>query len=117
MKAHNNHQIIEYQGQPVAVVIPYDEYQKLFKKEQNYTVPHEVVEHRVVNGYSSIKAWRLYRGFTQKAMAEQMSITQPAYNQLEKRPFYKAREETQRKLCEVLAVEPAMMTDFEDIEL
>ncbi len=50
-------------------------------------------------------------------MAEKMAITQPAYHQLEKRPFYKAREETQRKLCEILAVEPAMMTDFENIEL
>lgn len=45
-------------------------------KEQNYSVPHEVVEYRVVHGYTSIKAWRVYRGFSQKDIAEKMGTSQ-----------------------------------------
>lgn len=86
-------------------------------KGKNYSVPHEVVEHRVVNGYTSIKAWRLYRGMSQQDMAEKMGTSQSNYSQLESRPFYKAQSNTQRKLCDIFGVEPSMMADFEDIEL
>ncbi len=118
MKAHTKHQVIEHQGEPVAVVVPYDEYLKLCKaEEQQYTIPHEIIESRVLNNYTSVKAWRLYRKLTQAEAAEQMGISQPAYNQMEKRPFYKARKETQRKLCQIFDVLPAMMADFDEIEL
>ena len=66
MKVHTNHQIIEHQGEPVAVVVPYDEYQQLVQKQQSYSIPHEVIEYRVVDGHTSIKSWRLYRGLSQQ---------------------------------------------------
>ncbi len=118
MKAHTEHQIIEFQGNPVAVILPFEDYLQLTQKpSEEYTIPHEVVEARVVKGFGTIKAWRLYRGLSQKAMAEKMGTSQSNYSQMESRPFYKLQTNSQRKLCAILGVSPAILADFEEIEL
>jgi len=117
MKLPTNHQLIEHQGKPIAVVLPFDEYMNLIESDElDYSIPNDVLGNRMA-GDSVIKAWRVYRAFSQEGMAEKMGITQSAYSQLENRSFTKARETTQKKLCAILDVDKKMMIDFESMDL
>ena len=80
-------QIIKQNGHPVFVVIPYEQYIKAFpEKSLEYEtglIPHEVVGMAVNKGFSLIRAWREYLGYTQKDIAEKMGISQAALSQME----------------------------------
>ena len=100
MKKHTEHQIVTHNGIPVAAVIPYPEYLRLFDKgdEQDniptdaeieearadtYTIPHEVMALIVKKQMTPIRAWREHLGLTQDEVAARMTITQPAYARME----------------------------------
>lgn len=55
------HQIIRQGGRPLFVLVPYDEYIDLIKDE-DLSIPHEVVEKHIMEEKSMIKAWREYKG-------------------------------------------------------
>jgi DNA-binding XRE family transcriptional regulator len=86
MREHISHQIIENEGKPIFVVVPYSEYVQLIKQhDRDTTIPQEVVEAYVLKGKSLIAAWREYKKITQIQMAEKLGISQPAYSQMERK--------------------------------
>ena len=106
MSAPINHQIIEKDGQPMFVVIPYSEYLEILseKPDDQVYIPHEVVELNVIDGKSLVRSWREYKGLTQKQVARRMGITQASYAQMEK-PGANLRYATLKKLAGALEVE------------
>ena len=87
MNEPTNIQTIMQDGKPAFVVIPIDEYVRLFPKvprvPEGDAIPHEVVGLTIKKGYTLIRAWREYLGLTQKEVAERMTITQAALSQME----------------------------------
>lgn len=63
MKAH---QLIEHEGEPAYVLVPYKEYMRVF--HGGSPLPFEVLLH-IKNGGSPVKAWRKYRGLSVKDLA------------------------------------------------
>lgn len=88
-----NHQatILEADGKPAFVVMPYDEYIKLTGAKPatktripaDGSVPHEVMRLQVKNSWSLVRAWREYLGITQLQMASRLEIRQPSYAAME----------------------------------
>ena len=89
-------------GRPQFAVIPYDLFRSLIgdKDYSNY-IPHAVVE-RMVDGSSSVKAWREHLNLTQADLAQRMDISQAAYSQLESSP--KLRPSSRRRIAQALGV-------------
>lgn len=80
--------IIESNGKPAFVVLPYDEFVALTSKPRipaDDTIPHEVVERMVNNEWSLVHAWRDYLGLTQIEMATRLGVRQPSYARMEAR--------------------------------
>jgi DNA-binding XRE family transcriptional regulator len=76
------HQIIESDGQPLFVIVPYEEYLAAFKPEAA-AIPLAVSKAANLGGKSLVRVWREYKGFPQADMAERLGISRPAYAQLE----------------------------------
>jgi DNA-binding XRE family transcriptional regulator len=87
MSAPTDIQIIKQNGHPAFVVIPYDEYIKVFPEKpwipENDLIPHEVVGMVAKRGFTLIRAWREHLNLTQKEVAENMGISQAALSQME----------------------------------
>ena len=66
----NKYQVIKYEGKPLFVLVPYDEFLRLVKKEKEPTIPHEVVGFVVKKGWNLLKAWRKYLGLLKKSWQE-----------------------------------------------
>ena len=81
-----NPQIIrDAAGKATFAVIPFAEYQALLhgKKVSGTSIPNEVAELVLKNGYPPAKAWREYLDLTQAEVACRMAVSQSAYAQLE----------------------------------
>lgn len=104
MNLPTNHQLIEHEGKPVAVVVPYSDYVEMSESESEITTPQDVVSLIFVKGHNSVQAWREYKQLSQREVAASMKITQSAYSQLEKRGYHKARTDNRNSLCEALGV-------------
>ena len=109
MSVHTNHQIIKKDGIPIFALIPFNEYKKIFSKEadSNVTFPFEVAKAYQINGESLLKAWRKYRGYTQKEIANRLNISQSAYSQMEKST--KLQQKTLNKLVKILKISPEQL--------
>lgn len=103
MNEHINHQIIEKNGVPLFVLVPYDEYISSYRDEKVY-FPHEVVELHAIEGKSIIRAWREYKKLSQREMAERIRISQSAYSQMEKTDA-RLRKSTLEKIARALNVD------------
>ncbi len=110
-----NIQIIHENNRPAFAVIPFGEFERMQRKlaiaekrDEKVSFPLEVAEMNTLKGYSLIKAWRLYRGKTQKELAAAMGITQSAFSQIEKSETNQA--ETLRRAAAALGVEPEQLT-------
>ena len=108
MIAPIKHQVIEKDGQPLFVLVPYDEYVAWTDGDQQITIPHAIVERHVLEGTSLVRAWREYKGVSQQEIAEQMEITQSAYSQMEK-PEANLRPSTLARIAAVLGVLPEQL--------
>lgn len=89
MSALTNYQtILDSNGKPAFVVVPYAEFVKLPGVVRPGMIPNEVVGKRIMNEVSMLAAWREYLMLTQEEMAKRMGITQAGYAQIEaaKRP-------------------------------
>ncbi|MBU4609481.1 helix-turn-helix transcriptional regulator [Achromobacter sp. GG226] len=83
--------ILESNGKPAFVVLPYDEYLKLTgvpgatagRIPADGSTPHEVMALHVRNEWSMIRAWREHLGLTQAEMARRLDIRQPSYAAME----------------------------------
>jgi DNA-binding XRE family transcriptional regulator len=104
MKEPIEHQVIEKDGKPLYVLVPYEEYLALrhCRKEKAY-IPHEVVEKHLLEEKSLIRAWREYKGLSQGEMAKSMGISQAAYSQMEK-PGSRLRKATRGRIAEAMGV-------------
>ncbi|MDP6967551.1 MAG: helix-turn-helix transcriptional regulator [Gammaproteobacteria bacterium] len=105
MNEPTNVQIIEADGQPAFVVIPYLEWLAIKPADDNdIYIPHEVVGYQLKNNMSLIAAWRTYRGLSQAELAQKMDISQPAIAKLEKEGA-NPRKTTLYKLAHALDVD------------
>ena len=89
MSALINYQtILDSNGNPAFVVVPYAEFVKLPGVVRPGMIPNEVVGKRIMDEVSMLAAWREYLMLTQEEMAKRMGITQAGYAQIEaaKRP-------------------------------
>ena len=105
MRTHTSHQIVTHNGIPVAAVVPYAEYLTLFDgdpdnaaeeeyiptdaeieaaRNDQYTIPHEVVGLIVKRSMTPVRAWREHLGLTQEAVAARMEISQSAFARMER---------------------------------
>lgn len=104
MSAHTNHQIIEQNGKPMFVVVPYDDYLDLVHdKDSETTIPHKVVERHIMEDKSMIRAWREHKRLSQAEVADRMGISQSAYSQMEK-PDAHLRKPTLKKIAKALEI-------------
>ena len=88
MNARINFQtILGEDGKPAFVVVPYNEFRRMTGGFTPGTIPHVVVS-AVVDGATSLVAWREYLRLTQAEVATRMGVSQAAYAQMEasKRP-------------------------------
>ena len=81
-KSINFQTILEADGRPAFVVVPYDEFVTNFE-QSNDLVPNAVVKLAFDDEMTPTKAWRTHLGLTQVDVAQRMGITQGAYAQLE----------------------------------
>ncbi len=108
MTAPINHQVIEKDGQPLFVLVPYDEYQAMVEKDIEVTIPHNVVERHILEEVRLVRAWREYKNLSQQNVATKMNISQSAYSQMEK-PDAKLRASTIIKIASALEISPAQL--------
>lgn len=109
MNAHTHIHIIEYDGKPAFVVIPYAEYLKLLPTEQ-VTIPHEVVGLVIKQGMNLVKAWRTYLGLKQAEVAKKAQISQAALSQME-RSENNFRTATLKKLAAAMGLLEEQLRD------
>jgi DNA-binding XRE family transcriptional regulator len=85
MNAPIKHQIIEDNGQPLFVLVPYAEYVASLNRESGASpvIPLAVSKAANLEDKSLVRAWREYKGLSQADIAERMGISRPAYAQLE----------------------------------
>jgi ribosome-binding protein aMBF1 (putative translation factor) len=71
-------QIIHHDGVPAFAVLPMAQYESLLLRqgEKRATFPHDVVKLNVQQGYSLLKAWRRWLGWSQSELARKAGITQ-----------------------------------------
>ena len=103
MSALTNYQtILDSDGKPAFVVLPYADFVKLPGAFTPGTIPNAVVGRRVMDEVSMLQAWREYLMLTQTDMAERMGISQAGYAQIEsaKRP----RKTTLQKAADALGI-------------
>lgn len=104
-------QYIEYNGQPVAVVLPYDEYLKLLYPELNEpATPHAVVKKIHLEGQTRIQAWREHLQLTQEEAAERMGVKQSSYQQLEKKTA-RPRKATIQKVADAFGIDARLLEE------
>lgn len=104
MKAHIRHQVIEKDGIPMFVVIPYQEYiEKFSGSDDNLYLPNEVVKAHAIEGKPLLRAWREYKGLTQSEMAKRMGISRSAYSRMEISPA--PQEHELKKAAPVLGID------------
>ena len=104
MNIHIKHQIIEKDGSPLFVLVPYQEYLASLQQLEDAYFPHEVVERHAVEGKSLIRSWREYKGLSQKQVAEKMGLSQSAFSQMEK-PGASLRHSTLAKIAAALEID------------
>mgnify|MGYP006290981279 CR=1 FL=1 len=105
MSAPIKHQVIEKNGVPLFVIVPYEEYLQNFKtiEDEGLYLPNEVVKAHAIDGKTILRAWREFKGLTQQEMANRMNISQSAYSQIERSE--KPHENTIRKAALALRID------------
>ncbi len=108
---NRQHTILEANGKPAFVVLPYDEYIKLTQTKPaantripaDGSVPHEVMRLQFKNDWSLIRSWREYLGLTQSEMASRLEIRQPSYAAMETQEA-KPKKATRERIANALGV-------------
>ena len=109
MNIPTKHQVIQKDGKPLFVLVPYDEYVRSTTRSKSKTyLPHAVVEKAAVEGKSMVRAWREYKKMSQADIAGRLGITQAAYSQLEKSQD-RMRGSTLRKIAAALGITEAQL--------
>lgn len=104
--------ILETDGKPAFVVLPYSEYLALTgakgtpapRVPADGTIPHEVVTLMSDNDWGIIRAWREYLGITQIEMAARLGIRQPSYAAMEAQGA-RTKRITRERIAEALGLQ------------
>ena len=111
MNVLTDHQIIEKNGEPLFVLVPYEEYLSLIQeKTAEPTIPHDVIELHILEEKSLIRAWREYKGLSQQEVAERMGVSQSAYSQMEK-PDANLRPASLEKIAAAMELHPDQLQE------
>lgn len=112
MNTPTSHQIIEMNGRPAFVLVPYEDYLSLTgeARDADQYIPHEVVEAHVLEGKSLVRAWREHLGLTQRQVAAKLGVSQSAFAQME-RPGANPRPATLKRLAKALGLSLAQIAD------
>jgi len=112
--------ILEANGRPAFVVLPYKEYRQLVAAAKpashprripaGDSVPHEVMSLKVANDWSLIRAWREYLGLTQAEVARRLEVRQPTYARMEA-PDARPRLATRQRIAAALGVSAGQLED------
>jgi len=79
-------------------------------KDEEATIPHEVVGLVMKRGINLLKGWRIHLGLTQKEVAKRAGITQAALSQMEK-SNNDLRTKTLEKLAAALGLSVGQLQD------
>lgn len=112
-------------GQPEYAVVPYEMYLRMCAESDvdelyesipyeadehdDVTIPNEVVGIQINMDSSLLAAWRVYRGMSQKDVADKLGITQAAVSQLESAGS-KPQRRTREKLAALYDCKPEQLT-------
>ncbi|QLA20477.1 helix-turn-helix domain-containing protein [Desulfolutivibrio sulfoxidireducens] len=112
MNVPTSPQIIEHEGQPLFVVLPYAQYLALTREavDDDVAIPWEVSKLARREKKSLMRAWREYLGLTQEAVAARAGISRGAYAQMEAKGA-KPRRVTLLKIATALGVRPEQLTE------
>lgn len=115
MKTHTDYQTIDFQGKPVFVLVPWEEFNRVrpYLEQSDVlkdTVPHDIVEANVLHGVPIIKAWREHMGMTQEQLAEKIGVKQPSLARIESGTV-KPRHSTIIKLSAVFGIKPSLLEE------
>ncbi|MDR2123952.1 MAG: helix-turn-helix domain-containing protein [Desulfovibrio sp.] len=110
MSVLTRHQIIENNGRPLFVLVPYAEYTAVFSPDagENATIPPAVSKAANMGDKSLVRAWREYKGLSQAEIAGRMKISRPAYARMEEKGA-NLRASTLHRLAAALEVEWAQL--------
>jgi len=105
-----NPTILQTNGMPAFVVLPYDEYARLVGEPAQAgripadgTTPHEVIRLSIKNGWSMMRAWREHLGLTQAELAHRLEIRQPSYAAMEA-PDAKPKKATRQRIAAAMGI-------------
>jgi len=108
-------------GRPAFVVMPYEDFLKIQKDQarERGLIPHEMVRRTLLDGVSSVKAWREYIGMTQQELADAAGIKQPMLARIETAAT-KPQIRTLKKLAHAMnltleQLEPELASDEESV--
>lgn len=105
MNALTRYQVIEQEGNPVFVVVPYHEFMARFVEPvEDGLIPHEIIERHALNGVSIVKCWREYLNLTQAVVAKESGVKQPAIARIEANAGYKPRASTLEKIAKAMGL-------------
>ncbi|WP_136523701.1 helix-turn-helix domain-containing protein [Geomonas ferrireducens] len=108
MSEPTEYQIIEHEGQPAFVLVPWEEFQRIRRmlaaeKAQASGIPQSVVEAHVLHDMSLIRAWREELGLKQEDLAKRLNVSQAAVAKFE-HPTARPRLATLRKIAAALGI-------------
>lgn len=111
MSALTNYQIIEQNGKPAFVVIPYDEFMASQGDVlEDGLVPNDLVRRNLLDGVPLLKCWREHLGITQDELEQKSGVAQPVIARIETGATANPRKSTLKKLA------AAMNLTFEQIQ-
>lgn len=115
--------INDTKGNPLYVLVPIDEFERLTKDDEQYwedvpyqsdefdevTIPQEVVDIMFEKEINVMGAWRIYRKLTQAEVAEKVGITQSALSQMERKSS-RPQTQTRELLAKIYDCNPDQLT-------
>jgi DNA-binding XRE family transcriptional regulator len=114
MNTPTKHQIIENNGRPLFVLVPYEEYMTAFRPEPaEAAIPLAVSKAANMEDKSLVRAWREYKGLSQADVAGRMDISRPAYAQMEVKGA-NLRATTLHRLATALGVQWEQLCEDEE---
>jgi len=112
MATLNDYETVKKHNQTF-VLVPESEFLELqeFKNRipNDDTIPHEVAMMYAEDGYTTMKAWRIYLRKTQEEIAKEMGILQPSYQRIEN-GTNKPQTKTLEKAAKALGVSLKQLT-------
>ncbi|MEW6261855.1 MAG: helix-turn-helix transcriptional regulator [Thermodesulfobacteriota bacterium] len=107
----SNAVVLEKDGHPAFVVLPFEEYRRLVEREMaaEGCLPHEVVGKHVLENKPLVLAWREYLGLSVEEVAKRLNVTPATVSDLESsdRRLTPARR---KKLAAALGIRPEQLS-------